>query len=546
MPRFVKVYLLLAILVVSLILSIIAMAGSFGSLSLGKSSHERNTQDFISRHVTLKGPFIPEDSHNNNDHAKRPEQIPKPNGQPNHEEKSDDDKIFTFDPLKRNREISWEADLLNQKHSDDQLAVVEAMKHSWNAYRKYAWGADHLKPLTRTTQNWFHVGLTILDSLDTLILMGMKDELEDAAKWTEDTLTFDIYRDVNCFEMTIRALGGLLSAFHLTKRPVFLHKAVDVGDRLIHCFDSPSGNVPYSDVNLRTKTPRSPSWSPDSSLSEVSSVQLEFRDLTSLTQDKRFEETSFKASKHLHDLVMQRDDPLLPMFINPNNGRLTNSVITLGMFSRVTCESCYDVNKYFWTTGARGDSYYEYLIKQYLQSGIGFLRDDYLDSVDAIRSRLIQVTPGTQKLTYVAEILSKTSGLNPKMDHLVCFLPGTLALGYYHYNQNKPQGYRGHISDTNAKNSKDLWPDRFADHLVLAEELARTCFTMYNMTATGLSPEIVYFGFTKEEDEIYIRPADSHNLLRPEYTESLFYLYHITGNEMYRDQGRRVSDLSSL
>lgn len=59
--------------------------------------------------------------------------------------------------------------------------------------------------------------------------------------------------------------------------------------------------------------------------------------------------------------------------------------------------------------------------------------------------------------------------------------------------------------------------------------------------ATGLSPEIVYFGVTADEEEIYVRPADTHNLLRPEYVESLFYLYHITGNEMYREQGSKVS-----
>lgn len=63
--------------------------------------------------------------------------------------------------------------------------------------------------------------------------------------------------------------------------------------------------------------------------------------------------------------------------------------------------------------------------------------------------------------------------------------------------------------------------------------------------ATGLSPEIVYFGLDAHEEEIYVRPADTHNLLRPEYVESLFYLYHITGNEMYRDQGSKVRYFSA-
>lgn len=147
-----------------------------------------------------------------------------------------------------------------------------------------------------------------------------------------------------------------------------------------------------------------------------------------------------------------------------------------------------------------------------------------------------------------------TGDINPKMDHLVCFLPGTLALGYYHYSrqQSIKNGYRGRVSgeiDPNvslhdqggsAKEASKPFSDRFADHLELAEELAKTCYNMYNMTATGLSPEIVYFGTSDDEQEMIIRPADSHNLLRPEYVESLFYLYHITGNADYRKQGSQI------
>lgn len=257
--------------------------------------------------------------------------------------------------------------------------------------------------------------------------------------------------------MTIRVLGGLESAFHLSKKPPLLAKAVDVGDRLIHCFDSPSKTVPYSDVNLRTKSPKSPAWSPDSSLSEVSTVQIEFRDLSRLVKESHYEETSFKTSEHIHEHVSSTDQKLLPMYINPNTGVFTPSTITLG---------------------ARGDSYYEYLLKQYLQTGIEWLRDDYLDAIDAIRKRLVKTTLGRKKLVYVSELLhrAKTTDLSPKMDHLVCFLPGTLALGYYHYTKSK-SSHRGHVAD-----DQTAWPDRFADHLTLAEDLARTCYEMYNMT----------------------------------------------------------------
>jgi mannosyl-oligosaccharide alpha-1,2-mannosidase len=83
--------------------------------------------------------------------------------------------------------------------------------------------------------------------------------------------------------------GGLLSAYHLTSESTILIKAADLGERLIHCFDTPNHFVPFSDVNLKTKNPKTPNWSPDSSLSEATSVQLEFRDLSYLTGVPKYE-----------------------------------------------------------------------------------------------------------------------------------------------------------------------------------------------------------------------------------------------------------------
>ena len=52
--------------------------------------------------------------------------------------------------------------------------MVEAFKLAWDAYEKYAWGHDEYHPLSKTHSEWFGVGLTIIDSLDTLIIMGLR------------------------------------------------------------------------------------------------------------------------------------------------------------------------------------------------------------------------------------------------------------------------------------------------------------------------------------------------------------------------------------
>ncbi|CAM9931533.1 unnamed protein product, partial [Hapterophycus canaliculatus] len=119
---------------------------------------------------------------------------------------------------------------------------------------------------------------------------------------------------------------------------------------------------------------------------------------------------------------------------------------------------------------------------------------------------------------FVGELVDDT--FSAKMDHLVCFLPGTLALGYL-------QGAAGREDEK---------------HLNLARELMETCFQMYQRTETGLAPEIVHFNTRDSfadkggDGDMVIKRRDRHNILRPEALESLYYLYWITREEAYRDQ----------
>ena len=66
------------------------------------------------------------------------------------------------------------------------------------------------------------------------------------------------------------------------------HLQKELGDRLLPCFKSTSG-IPFSDVNLLTGHAHAPEWGPDSSVSEVSTIQMEFRDLTQLTNDHKYQ-----------------------------------------------------------------------------------------------------------------------------------------------------------------------------------------------------------------------------------------------------------------
>ena len=70
------------------------------------------------------------------------------------------------------------------------------MQWAWKAYREYAWGEDELEPLTHSSRRWFGLGLTLVDSLDTLHMMGLEEEFAEARDWVARSLVLD---QVICF-----------------------------------------------------------------------------------------------------------------------------------------------------------------------------------------------------------------------------------------------------------------------------------------------------------------------------------------------------------
>lgn len=57
--------------------------------------------------------------------------------------------------------------------NERQKAVVDAFKHAWKGYKQFAWGHDHLKPISEGYHDWFGLGLTIVDTLDTMYIMDL-------------------------------------------------------------------------------------------------------------------------------------------------------------------------------------------------------------------------------------------------------------------------------------------------------------------------------------------------------------------------------------
>ena len=234
--------------------------------------------------------------------------------------------------------------------------------HAWRGYKQYAWGHDDLRPLSKSFNDWYEqpILMTAVDSLDALILLGFKDEAGETRRFIVENLSFDRDIYVQNFEITIRHLGGLLSAYQLTGDRRLLALAEDLGERLLPAFNSPTG-IPYRFVNLKTGKVREAETNP----AEAGTLLIEFGALSKLTRRAVFYD---KAKRALVEVYRRRSSiGLTGNRINVETGEWTgrDSHISGGI-----------------------DSFYEYLLKCWLLFGDRDCRRMWLESAAAVNKYL--------------------------------------------------------------------------------------------------------------------------------------------------------------
>lgn len=368
-------------------------------------------------------------------------------------------------------------------------AVHKAFMDSWNAYRRHGWGFDEYHPLSKKGSNLLGdpnrpLGYTIVDALDMLILQGLQREYEEARDWIREELHWDLDGRLNVFETTIRVMGGLLSASALMRDPpagtlpaswedaeMFQDKAEQLARRLLPAFQTPTG-IPKREVNLATGDSF---YDTDnfntSSLAEATTIQLEFKYLAHLTQNPLYWHVAENPMWYVREATRPPKQGLLPIFLDPQRGVPLMSEVRLG---------------------SRGDSYYEYLVKQYLLTNgtERVYRDMYEHAFDGIKSTLLgQCTAVDPPLLYTMEVFPRrvqqqvSWARRTKQDHLVCFLGGTMMLGASVHADGTFRPPFGGPSDTAAM--QEDWR--------VGHELIRSCVNTYLESATGLGAEIVFF-----------------------------------------------------
>ncbi|KAK4141848.1 glycoside hydrolase [Dichotomopilus funicola] len=449
-------------------------------------------------------------------------------------------------------------DELTRSHNETQRkrrdAVIHAARRSWRAYREHAWGRDEVSPQTLVGVDPFAGwGATLVDSLDTLWIMGMKRDFADAVQHVA-TIDWDNATDWHCslFETNIRYLGGLLSAFDLSGEHVLLDKAVELGDMLYAGFDTPN-HMPANRFHFQSAKEGRLEPSGHEASAAVGSLSLEFTRLSQLSGDPKYYRAIDGVKRELVRTQNETSLPgMWPIFIDLQNR----------FFAPGTSFSL----------GASADSAYEYLSKMHALLGgrdpaYGQLHTKAMDT--AARHILFRpMLPPSEDseptkaasppdVLFPGTVLSngRIVELTPEVQHLGCFAGGMFALGGRLFGNE--------------------------EHVGIGEQLARGCAWAYSAFPTGVMPELAEMipceskdkgkadGQTEKQNDRPPPPCawnetlwleklaragsdpDSDSaqpsprgfaalrspeyLLRPEAIESVFVLYRITGRTEWLD-----------
>ncbi|XP_015365489.1 PREDICTED: ER degradation-enhancing alpha-mannosidase-like protein 3 [Diuraphis noxia] len=385
---------------------------------------------------------------------------------------------------------------------EEKLSLMEKAKemfyHAYTNYMEHAYPADELMPLSckgrwRTKENnrgdmddvLGNYSLTLIDTMDTLVVLGDLPEFDRAVSKVVTSVTFDRDVVVSVFEINIRVLGGLLSghifAQHFKENSNHLQwyngelltMAKDLGYRLMPAFNTTTG-IPYSRVNLKYGIKRDQlHYFQETCTACAGSMILELAALSRLSGIPIFEEKAHRSMDSLWSL-RHRSSNLMGTVLNVDSGdwiRRDSGV------------------------GAGIDSYYEYCLKAYVLLGESRYLSRFNKHYAAIMKYISQGPMLLDVHMHRPQINSKNF-----MDALLAFWPGLQVL------------------------SGDLKP------AIETHEMLYQVVQKHNFIPEAFTTDFqVHWG---------------QHPLRPEFLESTYFLYKATGDPHYLNVGRQV--LNSL
>ncbi|VDK53114.1 unnamed protein product [Anisakis simplex] len=390
--------------------------------------------------------------------------------------------------------------------SDARKETREMFYFAYDNYLRHAFPKDELDPINCTGRGHDHLNpsninindvlgdysLSLIESLDTLVVFSNKSEFHHAVRLIIDNVSFERNVTVQVFEPTIRVIGSLLSA-HLiiTDRTKLLGDywiedydnelltlAHDLAIRLLPAFSGTTTGLPYPRVNLLSGVQSG--TVNETCTAGAGSLLLEFGILSRLLGDSIFESLA-RRSNHILWSLRNKDTGLLGNVLNIQTGEW------LGVASGL---------------GAGVDSFYEYLLKSYILFGA---ESDILMFKEAYSQIMGQMRRGRENCVfgegepplYVNVDMRDGSMLNTWIDALQASFAAVQVL-----NGDLDEAICFHALYYSIWKRFDALPERYNWHLKM--------------------PEVLFYP------------------LRPELAESTYMLYRATQNPFYLHVGRDI------
>lgn len=366
-----------------------------------------------------------------------------------------------------------------------RATVTDMFDFGFSNYMGMAYPRDHLLPISCKGGSFEgDLAITLVDTLDTLMLMDRLSDIEAAIEVLPEILDFDKGAYVNVFEINIRVLGGLISThLLLTKTPelipeyngFFLDKAVVLGDKLLAAFNTSSG-LPSKHMNLGYPN----ATGGITSTAAAGTFLLEFAALSKATGNMVYWD---KAAAAMRTIYSARSElGLVGSWLDTEDAKWTNPEVSIGRES---------------------DSYYEYLLKGYLMLGDEELLDMFADLYGAMVKYMKRTT---------------ADGGNP-----------------FFLNVNM---FTGTVTTSTICSLGAFWPG--LQVLMGMEEDARELHSLY-------AEAWRIYGFIPEQfDQSLQNAANLGYILRPEHIESTYLLYTLTGDESFLKMAATILRLLQL
>ncbi|KAK5659185.1 hypothetical protein OQA88_1275 [Cercophora sp. LCS_1] len=396
---------------------------------------------------------------------------------------------------------------------------------NWASYRKYAWMKDALQPLSAGYKDQFSGwAATLVDSLDTLWIMGLREEFDEAVT---AVATIDFGRSssttVNMFETNIRYLGGLLAAYDLSGREILRTKAIELGDLLYAGYNT-ENRMPVDFISFE-EAKTGAGLQVESSVVSASpgTLSMEMTHLSQVTGDPKY----YDAVSRVMDVFAKGQEfsrlpGLWPIYVSMAG---TPDVTTGSSFS----------------LGGSADSLYEYLPKMHallggLEPRYEAMSKKFMETADkAMFFR--PLLPREDDLLMIGTVTVDDVGdsrLDPESEHLGCFVGGLYALAGRLFRR------------------KDWAED-------IGPKLTKGCIYAYRSMPTGMGPERWNMAPCKSRDycpwdealfeqetkrrpewsprlpEGFTTAKDPRYILRPEAIESVFISYRTTGRQEFQE-----------